>query len=133
MANNINYYLHIQRNIGAVQGTDTISFYFAVCEVQETESGKRYPQGYICNLPKSHDDLIKDGHSTKSKTKSPTQSFISVFADVDRVKFALDLLKEAIINPKYAEDKEIKSAIEARISLINRQILETKQKRRWQY
>jgi hypothetical protein len=115
--NGNNYTLHIQRTIGAVQGADTINFYFAVCEV-----GKKYPSGYVCNLPKNYDDVL-NAHS-----KHEPKSFKEIFSDVDRIKFALDLLKEASTNPLYGDNLEIKTEIENRISVINRQTLLAKRK-----
>jgi hypothetical protein len=56
-----------------------------------------YPQNYIVNLPKEN--------VPKSKT------FTQAFPDVDRVQFALSLLKEALNNPDYVNDPDIKAEI----------------------
>lgn len=119
LANDVNYSIHVKRTMGARQGKDIISFYFSVCE-----SGKVYPNSYVCTLPKNYKDLLEDCHSVKSKSPS----FLTVFADIDRVKFTVDLLKESLTYQNYAENTEIKSEIENRIALLNRQILTASRK-----
>ena len=65
------------------------------------DSSKIYPLSYVCGLS--------------------GRCFDEIFKDVDKVQFALSLLNEALANPEYLNDPDIKTKIEKRIALLTPQ------------
>jgi hypothetical protein len=67
-----------------------------------------FPKNFIVNLPKN------------SLLKSKTFAEAFPVKDTDtRISFAIQLLNEALQNPEYMDDLDIKSEIEARIKLLS--------------
>ncbi len=76
------------------------------------ESGKSYPASFIANLPKEKVNHCK--------------SFCEAFKGIDdRTALALSLLKEALENPEYSSDIDIKNAILERIKILSPKPTET--------
>jgi hypothetical protein len=108
LVDNKSYSLHLERNAGMKYAKPI--FYYSIIE-----SGAKYPQSFICILPKNRNDLL---------IGAKANVYCSLFPNIDRIKFAFDLMNEALIT--YRDDSEAKSAILKRITLLKTQVVESK-------
>jgi hypothetical protein len=79
-------------------------FYFAVIDLSK---GAMYPLSWVCNLPNGFYALQNN------------KKFSKAFPNIDKPKFALKLLNDALCVPEYANDTEIKAEIEKRIKKLS--------------
>lgn len=92
------YCLRIEKSIGFVNRHECLFFYVSIIDLTRPY----FPISWVINLPSKPYNLN-------------CGLFAKTFPNIDRQKFAIDLLNEALNAPEYANDTEIQAEIKKRI------------------